>query len=185
MCRLSLAFLIGFISFCSARAYIEAPHSLGQVVHESTNIVYVELARVNTEKNLLIYRKLSDLKGKHEGDEIKHNIGQRGFHEREWKTIMKLAQPGKRAIFFYNGQGIETCQGTYWYQCYNEGAWWAMSHGEPFLLRSFYGDVDTLAEAVKKIVKGEEVVVTCLADANKNDLHLCKGKVQRLKASLK
>jgi hypothetical protein len=185
MRRLSLAAVVGLISFSSAHAYIEAPHSLGQVVHESTNIVYVELVKVNTEKNLLIYRKLADLKGKHEGDEIKHNIGKRGFHEREWKTIMNLAQPGERAVFFYNGQGSETCQGTYWYQCYNEGAWWALSHGEPFLLRTFYGDVDSMAEAVKKIIKGEEVVVTCLADANKNDLHLCKGKVQRLKASSK
>jgi hypothetical protein len=60
-----------------------------------------------------------------------------------------------------------------------------MSHAEPFLLRTYYGDPEKLSEACKKIVKGEEVVVTCLADGNKEQLHLRKGKVQRLTASLK
>ena len=40
-----------------AHAYIEAPHSLGKCVHESTNIVLVELSRVSKEKNLLIFKK--------------------------------------------------------------------------------------------------------------------------------
>jgi hypothetical protein len=168
-----------------AHAYIEVPHSLGQVVHESTNIVVMEVSKINTEKNLIIYKKLGDLKGKHQATEIKHNIGKRGFHEREWKTIMQWAQVGKKALFFYNGQGSETCIGGYWYQAYNEGEWWGLSHAEPFLLRTFYGEADTLAEAVTKMLKGEEVVITCFADGNKNDLHQRKGKLQRMRASLK
>src|SRR5262249_3426753 len=76
------------------------------------------------------------------------------------------------------------CIGTYWYQCYREGDWWGMSHAEPFLLRTFYGDPDKLVEAVERVQKGEVVEVTCLADGNKEQLHLRKGKVQRLKASL-
>lgn len=169
----------------AGNAYIEVPHSLGQVIHESTCIVHVEVLRVNTEKGLIIYKKIEDLKGKHPTAEIKHTIGKRGFHEREWKTIMAWAQPGKRGVFFYNGSGSETCIGTYWYQAYAEGEWWGLSHAEPFLLRTFYGEADTLAEHVKKILKGQEVVVTCFADGNKNDLHQRKGKLQRLKASLK
>jgi len=37
-----------------------------------------------------------------------------------------------------NGGASETCIGNYWYQIY-PGDWWSMSHGEPFLLRSYAG----------------------------------------------
>ncbi|HKA05646.1 MAG TPA: YdjY domain-containing protein [Gemmataceae bacterium] len=169
----------------TSHAYIEAPHTLGRCIHESTNVVLVELTKVNTEKNLLIYKKIADIKGKYPAGEIKHNIGNRGFHEREWKGVMAWAQVGKRAVFMCNADASETCIGTYWYQTYREGEWWGMSHAEPFLLRTFYGDPDKLAGHCERIVKGEEVVVTCLADGNKDQLHQRKGKVQRMKASLK
>jgi hypothetical protein len=185
MRRFVCATTFSFALLCHVHAYIEVPHSLGQIIHESTNIVEVELVKVNTEKNLLIFRKIADLKGKHGGQEIKHNIGKRGFHEREWKTIMAWAQAGRKAVFFYNGSGSETCIGGYWYQAYAEGEWWGMSHAEPFLLRTFVGEPETLVDAVKKILKGEEVVVTCFADGSKDQLHQRKGKLQRMKASLK
>ena len=76
----------------SAPAYVEAPYSLGRTCQESTHVVLVELVRVNKEKNLLVYKKVRDLKGKHPENEIKHNIGQRGKHEREWRTVMAWAE---------------------------------------------------------------------------------------------
>jgi hypothetical protein len=167
-----------------ARTYVEAPHTLGQCCRESTNIVLIEVARVNKEKGLIVFKKVRDLKGKHEG-EVKHNIGQRGFHAREWQTVMAWAAVGKRAVFFHNGGASETCIGTYWYQCYREGDWWGMSHAEPFRLRTFNGAADRLADAVGLIEKGQEAVISCLADGDKNQLHLRKGRVQRLRASLK
>jgi hypothetical protein len=168
-----------------ARAYVEAPYTLGRTCSESSHIVLVEVARVNKEKNLILYKKVQDLKGTHPEAVIKHNIGRGGFHPREWQNVMNWAEPGKRAVFFHNGSGSETCIGTYWYQCEHSGDWWNLSHAEPFMLRTFYGDVDRLAAAVTAVVAGKEVVVPCLADGSKEQLHLRKGKVQRLKASLK
>jgi hypothetical protein len=169
----------------SAPAYIEAPYSLGQVCHESTNIVLVEVTKVNKEKNLIVFKKVLDLKGKHPQDEIKHNIGQRGKHEREWKNVMAWAKVGKKAVFFHNGGASVTCIDTYWYQCYVEDQWWGMSHAEPFLLRTYFGKAESLAAAVAKMMDNQEVVVPCLADGNNKALHERKGKVQRLKAGLK
>jgi hypothetical protein len=169
----------------SVHAYIEAPYSLGQVCNESTNIVLVEVAKVNKDKNLIIFKKVQDIKGKHPQQEIKHNIGQNGKHEREWKNVMAWAEVGKRAVFFHNGSASETCIGTYWYQCYPEGEWWAMSHAEPYLLRTYFGDVDRLAAAVVKMLEGNDTIVPCLADGNLDQLHERKGKVQRFKASVK
>ncbi len=181
---LSVSLLTWLVGSSPAWAYIEVPHSLGRCVHESTNIVLVELVRVNKEKNLLIYKKVADIKGKFP-DQLKHNIGQKGFHPREWQTVMAWAEVGKRAVFMCNGDASETCIGHYWYQCYREGEWWGMSHGEPFLLRTFVGDPDKLADLITRMLKGEEVIVPCYADGNKDLLHQRKGKLQRMRASLK
>ena len=186
MRQLVFATLLGVaLAAQPALGYVEAPQTLGYVVKESTNIVLMQVTRVNKEKGLVLFRKVEDLKGKHPQDDVKHNIGQKGFHAREWQNVMNWAQEGKTAIFFHNGQASETCIGTYWYQCYKEGEWWGMSHAEPFMLRTFHGDIDKLAKGVKDILQNQEVVVTALMDGNKNDLHFRKGKVIRMKAGLK
>jgi len=186
MLRRAFALALGFLVGAGlARAYVEAPHSLGQVCKESTNIVLMEITKVDKTKNLIIYKKLQDLKGTHPTDTIKHNIGQAGFAPREWQNVMNWAEVGKKAVFFHNGGASETCIDTYWYQAYPQGEWWGLSHAEPFLLRTFYGDPEKLAGYVQKILAGQEVVVPCLADGDKNQFHLRKGKLQQMKASLK
>src|SRR5436190_20615346 len=170
-----------FLAYQSSLAYIEAPHTLGRCCRESTNIVLVEVTRVDKAKGLILYKKVEDLKGKHPKDEIKHNIGQRGFHAREWQNVMAWAEAGKKAVFFHNGGASETCTGTYWYQCYPEGEWWGLSHAEPFRLRSYCGDAEKLAAAVKQMLAGKEAVVPCMVDGNKDDLHLRRAKLHRLK----
>ena len=179
------ALLVCLLAAAPGRAYIEAPHTLGKCVNDSSNVVLLELTRVNKEKNLLVFKKVADIKGTHPTNEVKHNIGQRGFHPREWQAVMAWAEVGKRAVMFYQGAASETCIGTYWYQCYQEGEWWGMSHAEPYMLRTYYGDAQKLADACVRVAKGEEAVVTCLADGSKEQLHQRKGKVQRMKASLK
>lgn len=168
-----------------AWAYIEAPYTLGRIVAESQGIVLVEVAQVNRERNLIIFKKLRDLKGKHAATQIKHNIGKAGFHPREWQTVMAWAAPGKKAVFFHNADASETCIGPYWYQCYRQGEWWGMSHAEPFLLRTYNGDAVKLADAVTALLQGKEVAVPCLADGPREQIQLRKGKMQIVRASLK
>jgi len=168
-----------------AQAYVEAPHSLGQVIALSSNVMVLRVEQVDKTKNLIVYRKVRDLKGKHPTDIVRHNIGRGGFNPREWQYTMDWAEVGKTAIFFHNGGASETCLGNYWYQAYAGGEWWNLSHGEPYLLRSFAGNVEKLAAAVSDIVANREVVVPCMVDGNKDDLHLRRARIQRLKASLK
>jgi hypothetical protein len=158
---------------------------LGQVVALASNIMVVRVEKVDKEKNIIIFRKVRDLKGTHNGDVIKHNIGKAGFHPREWQYPMDWAEVGKTAIFFHNGGASEMCIGTYWYQAYAGGEWWNLSHGEPFLLRSFAGNPEKLAGLVTDMVAGKEVIAPCMVDGNKEDLHLRRAKIQRLKVSLK
>lgn len=167
----------------AAQAYVEAPYTLGRLVSESSNILIMKVEKVDTEKNLIIYRKVKDIKGTHPTDIIKHNIAKAGFHPREWQFAMEGAKPGATAIFMHNGGASETFLNNYWYQAY-AGEWWGMSHGEPFLLRSFSGKPEKLAAAVTAMLQGQEVVVTAQVD-DKPNLHLKQAKVQRMKASLK
>src|SRR5688572_7684987 len=107
-----------------AWAYVEAPHSLGQIVLLSTNIVVVRVEKVDKEKNLIIFRKVRDLKGNHPQEIVKHNIGRGGFNPREWQYPMEWAEVGKTAVFFHNVSSSETCIGNYWYQAYPSADWW-------------------------------------------------------------
>src|SRR6516225_4790387 len=186
--RIVLA-LLGAIFFAlwlgTARAYVEAPMSLGAVIAQSSNVVLMRVQAVDRKKNLIIYKKERDIKGKHPTDIIKHNVGRGGLRANEWKPQMDWAEVGKPAIFFHNGGASETCIGTWWYQAYAGGEWWNHSHGEPYLLRSFAGNADKLAGIVDQMLAGQEVIVPCMVDGNKEDLHNRRAKIQRVKASLK
>lgn len=166
-------------------AYVEVPYTLGRVLQEASFVLTMRVEKVDKEKNLILYRKVQNLKGNYPVEVIKHNIGRGGFHPREWQTIMDWAEVGKTAVFFHNGGASETCIDNYWYQAYANGEWWGLSHAEPFLLRSFAGRPEKLATAVTAMVGGQEVVVPCMVDGDKNALHLRTAKIQRLKASVK
>src|SRR5262245_2200120 len=165
-----------------AYAYVEAAHSLGQVVNLSSNVVLMRVTAVDRTRNAILFAKVRDVKGKHPQEVIRHNIGKAGFEPREWQTVMAWAEVGKEALFFHNGGASETGIGNYWYQCYgNAGdtspnAWWGMSHAEPFLLRSFAGKVEKLTAAVADMLAGKEVIVPCMVDGNKDDLKAGKAK---------
>jgi hypothetical protein len=166
-------------------AYVEAPLSLGDVVQQSQVICLMQVAKVDRERNLIIYKKLQDIKGKHPADEIKHNIGRGGLRPGEWEEIMKWAEVGKQAVFFHNGGASETYIGVTWYQAYPNGDWWGMSHGEPYLLRSYAGKVEKLPGLLTDMLQGKEVIVPCMVDGDKEAIHKKTARIQRLKASLK
>lgn len=168
-----------------ASAYVEVPITLGDIVRQSTNIVQMQVTKVDREKNLIIFTKLQDIKGKHPQNEIKHNIGRGGLRPGEWEEIMKWAEVGKVATFFHNGGASETYFGTSWYQAYPQGEWWGMSHGEPFLLRSYAGKVDKLPGILAEMLADKEVIVPCMVDGDKEAIHKKTARIQRMKASLK
>jgi hypothetical protein len=180
-----VAFLLLLADVRRVAAYIEVPYSLGKICSDATNVLVVRVEKVDRTKNLIIYRKVRDLKGKHATEQIKHNIGKNGFFPREWQNVMADVEVGKVAVIFHNGGASETCLGRYWYQAYAGGEWWSMSHGEPFLLRSYYGDANRLAAAVAEILAGREVIVPAMTDGNQEALHLRTARVQRVRASLR
>src|SRR5262245_6086198 len=119
MKRIAALLVVFFALASTTQGYVEIPYTLGRVVTESSNIVVMKVERVNKERKLIFYKKVADLKGKHPAEDIKHIITE-GFHPREPKFIMDWAEPGKIAVFFYQGGASETCIGDYWYQSYQQ-----------------------------------------------------------------
>lgn len=177
MNRQCVVLLVLFVAV-PAWAYVEERYTLPRILNESTHIVVMQVERINKEKKLIIYKKLADLKGKHPTELIKHNVGVGGFNAFEQKAPIEWAEVGKIAIFFHNGSASETCIGNYWYQCYPGGEWWNHSHGEPYLCRSYKGDIQGLRDAIEKLLKGEDVLVP--ATVSRTDL-----RIQKVKASMK
>ncbi|MCI0458832.1 MAG: VCBS repeat-containing protein [Gemmataceae bacterium] len=178
----TLALLVGVVLLGAladpGRAYVEERFTLPRVINESTHILVVQVEKVNKERKLIYYKKVADLKGKHPTDVIKHNLSVGGFNEKEKKLPIEWAEPGKLAIIFHNGGASETCIGTYWYQAYSGGDWWNHSHGEPYLCRTFCGEVKELRQAVEKLLRNEDVIVP--ATVSKTDL-----RIQKVRASMK
>jgi len=183
-CVAFAALLILLLAGRATLGYVEAPYTLGRIITESTNVLVLQVETVDKQKNTIVYRRVQDLKGKHPTDVIKHNIAQAGFNPREWQNVMAWAEPGKTAVFFHNGGAGETCIDNYWYQV-GAGDWWNMTHAEPYMLRSYAGKPEKLVAAVIAIVAGQEAIVPCMVDGDKNALQLRCAKYQRMKASLK
>src|SRR5262249_17867980 len=75
---------------------------------------------------------------------------------------------------------------NYWYTLsYNrEGKCWVAFKSELGLLTRYCGPSDKLAEAVAKILKGEQVMVPAMVGDNKQDLLQRRARVQEVRAGL-
>lgn len=167
-----------------AAAYIEAPMTLADVVNQSTMITILRVTRVEKAKSLIVFERVEDVRGKMPTATVRHVISGQ-LKEGEIKTVLDWAEPGKTAIFFMKDGACETCIDSYWYQIYKQGDdLYGMSHGEPFLLRSYAGKADKLPSYVRAIMDNKEVIVPAMED-NKELLHKRAGKIMRLKTSLK
>jgi len=183
--RLALLTLVLLLAAVTpARAYIEAPMTLADVINQSAIITILRVKSVDKSKNLIVYEKVEDIKGKYPTPLGRHVItGQ--LREGEIKTVLDWAEPGKTAIFFSKDGACETCIDNYWYQIYKNGDdLYGMSHGEPFLLRSYAGKADRLPPFVRAIMEGREVILPAMED-NKDLLHKRAGRVLRVRASTK
>jgi hypothetical protein len=184
MTRRLLAMLVLLGVASPSGAYIEAPMTLADVIHQSAQITILRVVRVDKPKSLIVYEKVEDIKGKFPTATARHVItGQ--LREGEIKTVLDWAEPGKVAIFFAKDGACETCIDTYWYQIYKQGDdLYGMSHGEPFLLRSYAGKAEKLPPVVRGIMDGREVVCPAMED-NKDLLHKRAGRIMRIRASAK
>jgi HEAT repeat protein len=165
MKRILLLLLVVFGAPTPSRAYLEVSPTvptLGRVVNQSTRIVVLQVDKVSREKQIIVYKKVADLKGKDSDEVVKHKLTD-GYHPREARTVLNWAEPGELAICFYTGEGSVTCLGRYWYLCSaKESGWGTMIAGRPEMAYCYSGSVAKLRDHVTAILAGREAVITAL-----------------------
>src|SRR5262245_34138059 len=162
MLRLVLGSLLVLAWAARAFAYVDASPTLGTVINDSDSITVLQVEKVSSEKRVVIYRKIADVKGTYPAEQIKHAITD-GAHPREPRRILDWASPGKIAICFHNGKVAQTCIGSYWYECHaGEPPWWYLSRGRPDLSLAYSGRPEKLRTALVDILAGKEVIITAL-----------------------
>jgi HEAT repeat protein len=145
-----------------SEAYIAAIPTLGKVIVDSDHIVVLRVDKVSRDKQVVIFTKVADLKGKDTADVHKHKLSD-GFHPRQAHMILDWAEPGNIAVCFVSGKACVTCIGRFWYACAaTEAPWWTMTGGKPELAYVYAGSTAKLRDHVQAIVSGREVVVTAL-----------------------
>lgn len=142
-----------------ARAYVDCALTLGQLVRDSANIMVLQVEQVSREKQVVVFRKVADLKGHSPDSPVKHLVA-RGLHPREPRLVLDWAEPGRLAISFGDGRVSLVCLGRYWYESAPRGeGCWAMTCGRPDLSLAYFGPVWRLQDAVRAIAVGGETVV--------------------------
>jgi hypothetical protein len=142
-----------------AQAFIDLAPSLGKLTNDSNIIVVLEVEKVSQEKRAIIFKKVAELKGKHDGEEIKIDLRD-GWTPRNTKIVMDWAAPGKTAIFFINGTVGYVCIGSYWCLC-SKGTppWWHSLQGAPECGWTYVGSTEKLRKHLKTMLAGQEVVI--------------------------
>ena len=194
--------LIGLVSLffglfaSTAAAYVDITPSLGSVIKDADCITVLRVEKVNREKQIVVYKKVSDLKGELPDETLRHRIAD-GFHPREPWIVMEWAEPGQIAICFTTGDAALVCIGQYWYQCSAlEDHWWTMTTGRPELSLAFFGPPEKLRGHIAKILAGGEETITVVSHGAHQGVYqynnvafqkVLRGKdcpVWRIKASL-
>ncbi len=135
---------------------------MGKLTADSRRIVVLQVDRVSREKQVVILKKVADLKGMGSPDVVKHKLTD-GFHPRQARTILDWAEPGQIAVCFQSDQAALTCIGPFWYECAaGEAPWWTMTAGRPELSYVYSGSARKLREHVTALLAGRETVITAL-----------------------
>src|SRR5262245_48330026 len=160
---LSIPVLLGALGNPTpSQAFVDFSPTLGKVISQSDHIVVLEVDRVNREKQVLVLKRVAELKGRGAPEVVKHQISD-GFHARQSRTILDAAEPGEMAVCLQSGRQSLTYIGGYWYHCAAlEAPWWTMTTGRRDMLYAYSGPTARLRDHVAAIVSGREVVVTAL-----------------------
>jgi HEAT repeat protein len=132
------------------------------VIRDAPEIVVLEVDKVSRDKQVIVFKKIANLKGNDPAGEMKHKLTD-GFHPRQSRTILDWAVPGNIAICFRTDNIALTCIGSYWYQCSPSGpSGWVMATGRADLCYAYSGSAVRLRDHVTAMLNGQEVVITAL-----------------------
>jgi len=147
----------------AALAYIDRAPTLGRTLRDAINIALVEVEKVSPTAQVIVFKKIEDLKGSGTPDILRQRISD-GFPPQDPRPILDWATPGARAVFFHSGRNGIMCLGAQWYECatVGDGAW-QLTRVAPERLLGYCGSVQRLRAAVSALREGQPATITVLA----------------------
>jgi HEAT repeat protein len=159
---LLIALTVCLLPAAPVGAYVDLAPTLGRIVRESTAIAIVEVDRFNSEKGMIILKKVRDLKGEVAAGPIKHQV-MRPNESSVDRPILEWAEPGRRCVMFISGNTTLVCIGEGWYQVHaSKNEWWQAGASRPDLPLAYFGTISRLSEAVALMLADKAAIITAL-----------------------
>ena len=175
-----------------AAAYIDVhrPETLGAVCARADSITIFKVEKFSKEKGIIIYQKVEDLKGTSPRNSFREFLSA-AHEEAERKHYLEWVDVGKLAIMFRveNRQALAISE--QWTVCDGvppkdaSEVWTIATRTEPWFLKNYCGDVNALADSLKELLAGKEVIVPVMTGERDGELRKMAGKKTRVRASLK
>jgi HEAT repeat protein len=164
---------------------------------QAPDIAVLRVEKVSREKGVILFSKVSDLKGQFPAGECRHELSA-GFRPREPRLILNWAEPGRSAVAFSSGSTLQVCVGNFWYEAVarkDAPGWWTLTHVQSILAYAYCGSVEKLRTSVSEMLAGKEIVIPAVrysGDSHTQRLATFKNVFRgpdatliRMKASLK
>ena len=157
---------IGLLFGSQAQAFIHREYTIHEVLDACTNIVFGKVKSVDVRRLRGVIAVEEDVKGKSNMTEIKVNFATGQYlRESTPQKMVRLLKVGMPIIVFYQQSGGIDSLGYVndtWFQTraygrYSSG-WWAFTHIDPFMSRTFNGSTTEFQGIVRAILAGEKWV---------------------------
>ena len=83
--------------------YIDSTPTLGKLIADADHIVVLQVAKVSRDKQVIIFNRIADLKGKNSAAVVKHKLTD-GLHPRQPRFILDWAVSGFARYRVYPGR---------------------------------------------------------------------------------
>jgi len=153
----------------SSEAYIDgggANITLPEILLEFRSVSVLHVDKVDAGRGLVRYKLVEPLKGKRLANMPKHEVTGEG----DKSAPLKPVKPGHAAVFFtdcVDKRSLTFLDGQwYWTKPAEDG--WERGQARADFLHVYSGSAEELAGAVKKLLRGQDVVVRCQSRATKD-----------------
>ncbi len=156
---------IGLLFTPSLSAFIEREYTIREVVDACTNVVFGEVKSVDKRRLRGVVTIKKEVKGQSDLEEIKMNFATGHYRQgTSPQKMINLLEPGMPMIVFYREHyGIDSMCfiDNTWFQMRSYrrggygGSWWAFTHIDPMMSRTFNGKTEAFQKIVLDILDGK------------------------------
>jgi HEAT repeat protein len=158
-----------------APAYIDGGGkriTLPEILLEFRSVTVIQVEKADATKHAIRYKVVEQLKGKNKIADPKHQVDFEGAGP----AILKQLKPGQTAVFFtdcYDKRSLTFLDGV-WYWTSPIGDGWEQGPVRQDFNHVFTGTTLELADAVKKLLRGGDVIVRCQAKSGGSSIQFVR-----------